>query len=62
MTHWQNNTKYSPNENIQIIMSSLLQDIPVYNWKPLNWFNTTNDGNIIEDTEIIYETQLDDIL
>ena len=43
-------------------MSSLLQDIPVYNWKPLNWFNATNDGNILEDTEIIYEMQLDDIL
>ena len=42
-------------------MSSLLQDIPVYNWKPLNWFNMTNDGNILEDTEIIYQMQLDDI-
>ena len=51
-----------PNENIQNIMSSLLQDIPVSNWKPLNWFNATNDGNILEDTEIIYEMQLDDIL
>ena len=51
-----------PNENIQNVMSSLLQDIPVYNWKPLNWFNMTNDGNILEDTEIIYEMQLDDIL
>ena len=51
-----------PNENIQNIMSSLLQDIPVHNWKSLNWFNVTNDGNILEDTEIIYKTQLDDIL
>ena len=51
-----------PNENIQNIMSSLLQDIPVYNWKSLNWSNMTNDSNILEDTEIIYEMQLDDIL
>ena len=51
-----------PNENIQNIMSNLLQDIPLYNWKPLNWSNATNDGNILEGTEIIYETQLDDTL
>ena len=50
------------NENIQNIMSSLLQDIPVYNWKPLNWFNSSNDSNILEDTEIVYEAQLDDVL
>ena len=42
-------------------MSSLLQDIPVYNLKPLNWFNSSNDGNILEDTEIVYEAQLDDV-
>ena len=47
---------------LQNIMPSLLQDISVYNWKPLNWFNVTNDGNILEDTKIIYEMQLDDIL
>ena len=51
-----------PNENIQNIMSSLLQDIPVYNWKSLNWFNVSSDGNILKDTEIIYEAQLDDVL
>ena len=35
---------------------------PVYNWKSLNWFNASSDGNILEDTEIIYEAQLDDVL
>ena len=51
-----------PDKNIQNIMSNLLQDIPVYNWKPLNWFNSSNDNNILEDTEIIYEAELDDVL
>ena len=43
-------------------MSNLLQDIPLYNWKPLVWFNSSNDNNILEDTEIVYEAQLDDVL
>ena len=50
------------NENRQNIMPSLLQDIPVYNWKYLNWFNVSSDGNILEDTEIVHEAQLDDVL
>ena len=46
-----------PSENIQNIMSSLLQDVPVYNWKTLNWFNSMSDDNILEDTDIVYEAQ-----
>ena len=49
-------------KNIQNIMSSLLQDIPLYDWKSLNWFNVSSDSNILEDTEIVYEAQLDDVL
>ena len=51
-----------PSKNIQNIMSQLLQDVPVYNWKTLNWFNSTNNDKILEDTNIIYEAQLDDVL
>ena len=51
-----------PDKNIQNIMSNLLQDIPVYNWKPLNWSNSSYNNNILEDTEIIYEAELDDVL
>ena len=51
-----------PNENIQNIMSSLLQAIPVYNWKSLNWFNVSSGSNILEDTEIVDKAQLDDVL
>ena len=43
-------------------MSNLLQDIPVYKWKCLNWFNSSNDNNILEDTEIVYEAELNDVL
>ena len=28
-----------PVENIQNMMESLLDNIPVYNWKPLNWYS-----------------------
>ena len=51
-----------PDKNIQNIMSNLLKDIPVYKWKPLNWFNSSYDNNILEDTEIIHEAELDDVL
>ena len=51
-----------PDKNIQDIMSNLLQEIPVYNWKPLNWFNSSNDNNVLADTEIAYEAELDDVL
>ena len=44
-----------PDKNIQDIMSNLLQEIPVNNWKLLNWFNSSNDNNILEDTEIVQE-------
>ena len=54
--------KIFPDKNIQIIMSNLLQDIPVYNWIPLNLFNSSNDNDMLENTEMIYEAELDDIL
>ena len=50
-----------PNENIQNLMTSLLLDIPVYNWKQLNWYNSTETENILEDTNVIYEAHLDDV-
>ena len=54
--------KIYPSENIQNLMSTLLEAIPVYNWNTINWFNSTKHSNILEETDIVHEAQLDDIL
>ena len=40
---------------------SLLDNIPVY-WKPLNWFSSSEDDNVLQDMNVKYETELDDVL
>ena len=47
-----------PAKNIQNMMESLLDNIPGYNWKPLNWFSSSEDDNVLQDTNM----KLDDIL
>ena len=44
------------------MMESLLDNIPVYNWKPLNWYSPSKDDNVLQDTKIEYEAELDDVL
>ena len=51
-----------PAENIQNKMESLLDNIPVYNWKPLNWNSLSEDDNVLQDMNIKYEAELDDVL
>ena len=43
-------------------MESLLHNMPVYNWKCLNWYSPSEDNNVLQDMKIKYETELDDVL
>ena len=44
------------------MMEYLLDNIPVYNWKPLNWFSSSEDDNVLQDMNVTYEVALDDVL
>ena len=57
---WQYNIY--PVENLQNMMEFLLDNIPVYNRKPLNWYSPSEDDNVLQDTNIQYEAELDDVL
>ena len=51
-----------PVENIQNMMESLLDNIPVCNWKPLNWFSPSEDDNVLQDMNIKYVAEFDDVM
>ena len=41
---------------------SLLDNITVYNWKSLDWYSPPDDHNVLEDSNIKYKPDLDNIL